>query len=160
MMLRGYAVGLVHLMSASSYPPGLARNLLLEVLDSCREAGLGYLGVLTECCDQVRGQGYSDLASLFETEIHDVHHCRELPRRWHLDQIFSVEAFERYGLNIVYLWSEVLIALHLLAEYWHRRANGYPVHDPHLLPGFPRRPGGGVVGLGRRLPANFGVEKS
>lgn len=129
-------MGLVQIFRASACPPLVARSLLVDVLADFRRTGYQYLLHLARCRDDVWVNGTDDQVAALDDKIR-LHLLRaQIPQRWQLDTLFSIDAYKKYGDGLLAVWAVALIQISTLEQYWEDIVLGYRPTCPHFLPGF------------------------
>ncbi len=134
--LRGYAVGLVQLLRNCPCPDLMARYLLEQVLEDFRETGHQYLILLAANRDRARRRSPPEEVEAIADQIYEHAVHEQIPKRWHLDVLFSHAGYDRYGDGILSVWAAVLIQICILEQHWESAVLGLPPHNPYRLPGF------------------------
>lgn len=110
--------------------------MLEQTLNAWRITGRRYRDYLDERVRQAEADDVDELYQAVVYEIEMYRHCACIPSRWSLQQLFSSEAYQRYGLEIASAWSRALILITCLESYWDDVVSRRPLCNPMLLQGF------------------------
>ncbi len=129
-------MGLVQIFRASQCPPLVARTLLVDVLADFRETGYLYLLHLARCRDDAWANGTEEQVEALDAKIREHLMRAQIPQRWQLDRLFSIDAYKQYGDGLLACWAFMLIQICTLEQYWEDIVLGYRPTSPNFLQGF------------------------
>ncbi len=118
-MLRGYFVGLCQVLKECDYPPVLAANLAVELLEEMRPVARMYRRHLMLMRELARAQGEPpETVGAFDEELREPLLRGPILGDVDFEVLLSPETWDRCGHNLIPIWSAVFLMIALVVDQW------------------------------------------